>query len=43
MEKILIRGPGRLKEALKGEAERLGITLNALILIILRDWLDRHQ
>lgn len=38
---ILIRAPKKLKELLRELAEQKGITLNALILQILWDWVER--
>lgn len=40
---ILIRTPIELKEFLKGKAESMGITMNALILVILNDWKKREE
>ena len=42
MAQMLIRPPEDLKEILQGEAQRIGITLNALVIQILRDWVDRN-
>lgn len=38
---ILIRAPKKLKELLRELAEQKGITLNALILQILWEWVER--
>lgn len=38
IEKILLRAPQELKEQLKRESMRIGISLNALILQILWEW-----
>ncbi len=40
MAQVLIRTTEETKEALRAEAKRLGITMNALLVTILRDWLD---
>ena len=42
MAQILIRPPEDLKEILQQEAQLIGITLNALLVQILRDWADRN-
>ena len=42
MAQMLVRPPDDLKEILQGEAQRIGITLNALLIQILRDWADRN-
>ena len=41
--KILIRAPQELKELLQVRSKKLGITLNALILQILWDWVKRNK
>lgn len=43
MAQMLIRPPDDLKEVLQKEARRIGITLNALSIQILRDWADRKN
>jgi len=40
---ILVRTPAETKEFLKQEAERIGVTLNALMLIILDDWIKKQK
>ena len=42
MAQMLIRAPDDLKEVLQGEAQRIGITLNALLIQILRGWADHN-
>lgn len=42
MAQMLIRSPDDLKDILQQEAQRIGITLNALLVQILRDWADRN-
>lgn len=41
--KILIRAPQELKLLLQTKAKKLGITLNALILQILWEWVKNNQ
>lgn len=41
--KILIRAPEELKKLLQEKAKKLGITLNALILQILWEWVKDHE
>lgn len=41
--KILIRTPEELKKLLQEKAKKLGITLNALILQILWEWVKDHE
>ena len=43
MVQILIRPPEALKEKLKCEAQRMGITLNAMILQILWEWVESRK
>ncbi len=43
MAQILIRSRDELKTDLQNEAQRIGITLNALILQILDDWKKRQE
>ena len=43
IEKILIRVPAGIKNALQSEAKRLGISLNALILQILWDYNKKEE
>lgn len=40
---ILIRCTGEMKGILQKEAKRLGVTLNALILQILWNWIEEHK
>ena len=40
---ILIRIPVETKEFLRQEADRIGITLNALMLIILDEWMKQQK
>lgn len=40
---ILIRAPQALKDFLKEKAESMGITLNALILQILWEWVENKK
>ena len=40
---ILIRAPRALKDFLKEKAESMGITLNALILQILWEWVENKK
>lgn len=42
MAQMLIRAPDDLKEILQGEARRIGIPLNALLIQILRNWTDNN-
>lgn len=41
--KILIRAPQELKEILQETSKKLGITLNALVLQILWEWVKNNQ
>ena len=43
MAQILIRPPEALKESLKCEARRMGITLNAIVLQILWEWVENRK
>ncbi len=43
MVQILIRPPEALKENLKREARRMGITLNAIVLQILWEWVENRK
>ena len=43
MVQILIRPPEALKENLKREARRMGITLNAIVLQILWEWVESRK
>ena len=43
MAQMLIRPPDSLKESLQNEARRKGMSLNALVLQILWEWLDRDR
>lgn len=40
---IMIRGPEKVKEFLKKQADSIGITMNALVLIILQDWIQQKE
>ena len=40
---ILIRGTAEMKQILQEEAKRIGITLNALILQILWNWIKENK
>ncbi len=40
---ILIRAPREIKTFLQSEAKRIGITLNALILQILWEWVKKRK
>ncbi len=42
-EQTTIRLPAELMEKLKQEAEKLGVSFNALILMILSEEQNRHQ
>lgn len=42
MAQMLVRPPEDLKDRLQIEAQRMGLTLNALVLQILWDW-DRNK
>lgn len=42
-EQMLIRLPAGLKEWLRKEAGGMGITLNALVLRILWDWVKQNE
>lgn len=42
MTQMLVRPPEDLKEILQREAKRIGITLNALLIQILRSWVDSN-
>lgn len=39
---ILIRGTEEMKDILKKESGRIGVSLNALILQILWEWIKEH-
>lgn len=43
MEQVLTRMPQRLKELLKAEADRKGISLNAQVLSILWHWAESNE
>lgn len=43
MAQILIRGTEELKKTINSEAARLGVSTNALILFILKEWVDRND
>lgn len=40
---IMIRGPEEVKDFLKNQAENIGITMNALILVILQEWIQQKR
>lgn len=40
---IMIRTPDEVKEFLKGKAGSIGITMNALILVILQEWIEQQK
>lgn len=42
MAQMLIRSPDDLKENVQREAKRIGITTNAFVIQILRDWERRN-
>lgn len=42
IEQILIRTPKELKERIKAESERIGVTMNALMLQIMWDWMKQN-
>lgn len=42
IEKILLRAPQELKDRLKMESARIGVSLNALILQILWEWVKKQ-
>lgn len=41
-ERFTFRMPAKLMTMLKTESNELGVSLNALILQILWDWVDKH-
>lgn len=43
IEKILLRAPRELKEFLKARSIRIGVSLNALILQILWEWMKGEE
>ena len=43
IKRFTFRIPQDLHIALKKEAERMNVSLNALILQILRDWLEKQE
>ena len=43
IEKILLRAPKKLKDALQGKSKQLGVSMNALILQILWDWSKEQE
>lgn len=40
---IMIRTPIEVKEFLKDKAGAIGITMNALILVILQEWIEQQK
>lgn len=40
---ILIRAPKELKEILQARAKKIGVTLNALIILVLWDWIEMTE
>lgn len=40
---ILIRGTQEMKDILKQESRRIGVSLNALIIQILWEWIERKK
>lgn len=43
IEKILLRAPRDLKECLRSESIRIGVSMNALILQILWAWVEEQR
>ena len=43
MAQMLVRPPDGLKDELQKRAQQMGITLNALVLQILWDWVNTNQ
>lgn len=43
MEKVLVRMPKELKEELVKSADKKGISLNAQMLLIAWDWLNKND
>lgn len=43
MTQVFIRLPDNLKEAMQGEAQRLGLTLNAFVLQMFWGWFTAYQ
>ena len=43
MAQMLVRPPDGLKDELQRRAQKMGITLNALVLQILWDWMKEDQ
>ncbi|WP_283618516.1 hypothetical protein [Flavonifractor plautii] len=43
MAQMLVRPPDGLKDELQRRAQQMGITLNALVLQILWDWMKENQ
>lgn len=41
MSQILLRTSDEFKKEIVDEAKRVGISVNALLLQVLRDWMDR--
>lgn len=40
---LLIRAPAETKEFLQKEAQKIGITMNALVLVILQNWIQEKK
>ena len=40
---LLIRTPAETKEFLQKEAQKIGITMNALVLVILQNWIQEKK
>ena len=40
---ILIRVPTELKEIINNQSKKMGLTINALVLNILWDWVERKE
>lgn len=43
MSQMLIRAPEELKEKISGEAKRIGISMNALLIQIIWSWLKEQE
>lgn len=43
MAQMLVRAPDELKESVVAEAQRIGISLNALVIQILWDWAKNNS
>lgn len=40
---IMVRAPEEVKDFLKNKAKSIGITTNALILVILQEWIQQKR